>query len=113
MKQEIRQILKKDNFSIIEIRKGTLTTILYLHYLILKEIRILENLNTEDNLEFNLNNIKDEILQISQKFKKTKFFSLGAVRPDLIHHNFIDLNGNYNKSNKYEETTNIRLEDFE
>ena len=62
MKEEIRQILKNDNFSIIEIKKGSLTIILCLQYLILKEIRILENLNIQDNFEFN--NIYDEILQI-------------------------------------------------
>ena len=129
MKKEIRQILKNDNFSIIEIKKGSLTVILYLQYLILKEIRILENLNAQDNYEFN--NINDEILQIYQDLKDNQFFSLGTNRADYIYNNFIDLNdknnkkrlrdrileiksnSDYNDNNWYESSRNIKLEDLE
>ena len=131
MKEEIRKILKNDNFSIIEIKKGSLTVILCLQYLILKEIRILENLNAQDNYEFN--NINDEILQIYQDLKDSQFVSLGTDRPDYIHNNFIDLNdknnrdrlvkrildiknnsnSNYNEINWYESSRNMKLEDLE
>ena len=101
LKKELQNLLKNINFSIIEIKKGSLTVILCLQYLILKGIRNLDDTNLEtiaNNSLAQINNeIKDEIEELSDKLKQHEFISLGTVKPDYVSKNVIDLTQDYNK----------------
>ena len=130
LKNEIKNLLKNNNFSIIEIKKGSLTIILCLQYLILREIRNLDNTNYEtlDNISFV--EINEEIEKLSEELKKHEFASLGTVKPDYVSKNVIDITQDYNKqklknmieksrydkdnkNNFYESAKNITKEDLE
>ena len=59
LKKEIHNLLKEDNFSIIEIRKGSLIVILTLQFLILREIEKQKN-----NIIFDLSRVYEEFSEI-------------------------------------------------
>ena len=130
LKEEIKNLLKNINFSIIEIKKGSLSVILCLQYLVLKEIRNLDDtkLETMDNISFAP--INEEMEKLSEELKKHEFISLGTVKPDYVSKNVIDITQNYNKNklkevieklknakdskyNFYESAKNITKEDLE
>jgi len=130
LKEEIKNLLKNINFSIIEIKKGSLSVILCLQYLVLKEIRNLDDtkLETMDNISFA--SINEEMEKLSEELKNHEFISLGTVKPDYVSKNVIDITQNYNKNkfkevieksrnardskyNFYESAKNITKEDLE
>ena len=97
LKTEIRNLLNEDNFSIIEIRKGSLIVILTLQFIILNEIKKHKN-----ELNFNISrifdeNIKEEVKKISEKLKNNSFISLGTVKPDYVDEYIIDISNENNK----------------
>ena len=133
LKKELKYLLKNNNFSIIEIKKGSLTVVLCLQYLILKGIRNLDDTNLETIANNSLAQINDEIKgeieELSDKLKQHEFISLGTVKPDYVSKNVIDITQDYNKeklkeaieisrnskdnkSNFYESTKNITKEDL-
>ena len=127
LKNELKRLFKNDNFSIIEIKKGSLYVLLCLQYLILKEIRNLDETYFQTSADF-FCNINDEIEQLSNELKNHEFISLGTTKPDFINENVKDLNTNENKikleekinrlsrnneKNFYENVKNIQKEDLE
>ena len=132
LKKEIKKILKNDNFSIIEVKKGSLSLILALQYLILKGLRNLDNTNVETLADMSFDDINPDIEKISQELKSHEFISLGTLKPDFVNDHVIDLNDSNNKEklkdkileiseknknndkiNFYESTKNIKKEDLE
>jgi len=112
LKQEIKNLIKEDNFSIIEIKKGSLTIILLLKCIIFKILQKFEN--KIDFLEFCKNffkNVKEEIQELFQILKNNIFFTLGSVKPNFADANIIDISNENNKGmliKKISEISNIK-----
>ena len=112
LKQEIKNLIKEDNFSIIEIKKGSLTVILVLKCIIFKILQKLEDKN--DFFEFCKNflkNVKEEIQELFQILKNNIFFTLGSVKPNFAYADIIDIsneNGRKLLVNKISEISNIK-----
>ena len=102
IKSEIRYLLNEDNFSIIEVKKGSLIIVLCFQFIIFNELKKQKELN----LEFNLNrfanqfsdNIKEEVKKISSILKNHEFISLGTVKPDYVDEDIIDISIENNKN---------------
>ena len=123
IKQEIRGLLKNDNFSIIEIKKGSLIIILCLQYIIFDifdKIKKQKEIILDFNLDDFINNFSEEIKQEVEKVTNSlnhEFISLGSTKPDFIDKDIIDLTDENNKnkliskiqsiSRKKEENNNI------
>ena len=109
IKSEIRYLLNEDNFSIIEVKKGSLIIVLCFQFIIFNEIKKQKELN----LEFNLNrfanqfsdNIKEEVKKISSILKNHEFISLGHAKPDYVDEDIIDIS---NKNNQDELVKKIK-----
>ena len=109
IKSEIRYLLNEDNFSIIEVKKGSLIIVLCFQFVIFNELKKQKELN----LEFNLNrfanqfsdNIKEEVKKISSILKNHEFISLGTVKPDYVDEDIIDIS---NKNNQDELVKKIK-----
>ena len=109
IKSEIRYLLNEDNFSIIEVKKGSLIIVLCFQFIIFNELKKQKELN----LEFNLNrfanqfsdNIKEEVKKISSILKNHEFISLGTVKPDYVDEDIIDIS---NKNNQDELVQKIK-----
>ena len=129
LKDELINIFKNENFSIIEIKKGSLTIILSLQYLVLKEIRNIEFSTFKNELSFE--NINEEIKNISNLLKKHRFMSLGTQKPDYVDNDILNINEKknedefkkkileisrneeYNNYNLFEYSKNVEKEDLE
>ena len=109
IKSEIRYLLNEDNFSIIEVKKGSLIIVLCFQFIIFNEIKKQKELN----LEFNLNrfanqfsdNIKEEVKKISSILNNHEFISLGHAKPDYVDEDIIDIS---NKNNQDELVKKIK-----
>jgi len=91
LKSEICNLLKKkeDNFSIIEIKKGSLIVLIALQFIIFNEIK--KNKDFKLQLEQFNSNIKEELKKIYQKIKDYTFRSLGSKKPDDVNEDMIYL----------------------
>jgi surface protein len=98
---EIRKLLNEDNFSIIEIKKGSLIIILSLQFIIFNGMKKQKKLNLEFNFEEFANNlsdnVKEEVLKISSVLKNHEFISLGTVKPDYVDEDIIDITDENNR----------------
>ena len=95
LRKEIKNILNTDNFSIIEIKKGSLTVILTLQCLILKELK---QMDKETNItESFYENINSEASNFVEKLKNHEFMSLGTVKPDFVDLDIMDISEKENQ----------------
>ena len=94
LKEEIKNILKEDNFSIIEIKKGSLTVIIALQFIIFNEIKRVKESNLNLNInrfahQFSTLKIEEEVKKISKVIKNHNFISLGTTKPDFVYEDII------------------------
>jgi len=116
-KKEIFNIIDNDNFSIIEIKKGSLQVILTLQFIIYKLINDYKNININQiesdiynfSKKFNENIIK-EVKIICEKLKNNNFMSLGSVKPNYLDMNIIDLKDGNNIKKLEEKIEKIAKE---
>jgi len=130
-KNEIREMTGDDNFSLIEINKGSFKAIITLQFIYKKALEsIRENPAIENIVEFP-NEINNEVIELSKKFENNKFLFLGNIRPDLVQKSILDLtnvqnqeslkrlftsfnnNENLKKVNIYEQSKNININDLD
>ena len=102
LKAELKSILKTDNFSIIEIKKGSLTIILTLQNIILNEIKKMDDAaNTLDRTfqKSFFNNINSDVDNLVQKLREHEFISLGTTnpRPDFVDSDIMDITKEENR----------------
>lgn len=127
MKKEIKNLIKTDNFSIVKFKRGSLTVVITLQYIILREIK--KNYNFLCDSFFK--NINSEVQNFVRKFKDYEFASLGNTKPDYVDKEILDItneenkkqlaikmkrmlnNGNNNDINILEASKNIKMEDLE
>ena len=115
LKKEINNLIKEDNFSIIEIKKGSLTVILLLKFVIFKLLKKIKNKEQNEFhfLEFCKSffpTIKEETQEILKILKNNKFFTLGSVSPNYAEEINIDLSNKNSKEmliKKKSEISNI------
>ena len=130
IKKEIKDILKTNNFSIIEFKKGSLTVVITLQYLVLREIK---KTKTKKLSETFFTNINSEVEKLSEKIKEHNFISLGTAKPDYVDREIINIteqknreelrkkilnlagenNNNNEEINILEASKNIEMEDLE
>jgi len=112
IRTEIRKLLNEDNFSIIEIKKGSLIIILSLQFIIFNEIKKQKKLNLEFNFEEFANNlsdnVKEEVLKISSVLKNHEFISLGTVKPDYVDEDIIDITDENNRDELVRKINSIQ-----
>ena len=98
LKQEIKNIINEDNFSIIEIKKGSLQVLLTLQFIIFNEIQKLDTPN-EGNETFDYfkfldkfsETIRIEVKKIVKVLLESDFISMGMVKPDYVEENIFDM----------------------
>ena len=92
-RKEIKQTFQEEDFSIIEIKKGSISMIITLQFLIFSELKNINYFwlweqkakNEIDILNDNFNkNIKTKILELISKCKQKTFISLGSVKPKYV-----------------------------
>ena len=96
LKDEIKKLIKTDNFSIIKFKKGSLTVAIALQYIVLREIK------KNEDFSFNLsdsffNNINSEVQQLADKCKDYEFISLGSTKPDYVDKEILDITNEENR----------------
>ena len=108
LKSELSEIIKNKNFSIIEIRKGSLTVLLTLQYIIQSEIKRDIALNN-DNLqeEFDVR-IKKDIERIKMKLSNHEFICLGTTKPDYCENYLINITDENSRITLNEKIIKIR-----
>ena len=102
IKSEISYLIEDNNFSIIEVKKGSLIIVLSLQFIIFNEIKKQKELN----LDFDLNrfanqfsdNVKEEVRKISSVLKNHEFISMGTVKPDYVDEDIIDFKNENNRN---------------
>ena len=119
-KKEIFNIIDNDNFSIIEIKKGSLKVILTLQFIVYKFIndyknKIDININQIESDIYNFSkkineNITKEVKIICQKLKNNNFMSLGSVKPNYVDMNIIDIEDSNNIKKLEEKIEKIAKE---
>jgi hypothetical protein len=91
-KKEIQNIIQEIDFSIIEIKKGSLKVLLTLQYIILREFRKNPNLDLSTlSNQFDYN-IKKEVKRVAENIRTFPFISLGTTLPTNVNENIIDIN---------------------
>ena len=98
LKHEIQNIINENNFSIIEIKKGSLTVLLSLQFLVMNEIEKLKNNNIKefDIFEFShkfSQKIKSDIQKIVKILLDTPFITFGIIKPNIVEGNILDIDG--------------------
>ena len=98
LKQEIKNIINEDNFSIIEIKKGSLQVLLTLQFIIFNEIQKLDTPNEENEtfdyfkfLDKFSETIRIEVKKIVKVLLESDFISMGMVKPDYVEENIFDM----------------------
>ena len=97
LRKELRNIIGLENFSIIEIKRGSLTVIIALKFLILKHLK---NKNSLKDITKDFNDkIYKDVKTLSEKLKNSEFISLGqsTMTPDFVDENIVDLSIEENK----------------
>ena len=128
LKSEILKIIQKKEFSIVSIRKGSLSVLLTLQYIIQDSIKKQKNILFNDLHNDFYDNIYVEVERITNKLKEHEFVCLGVLKPDYIDKNIINIADEKNKDylkrkilnisdkddiNLYEASKNINMEDIE
>ena len=97
LRKELRNIIGSDNFSIIDVKRGSLTIIIALQFLILKYLKNKKSLK-DITKDFN-DKILQDVKTLSEKLKNSEFISLGqsTMTPDFVDENVMDLSKEENK----------------
>ena len=96
LRKELRNIIGLDNFSIIDIKRGSLTVVIALQFLLLKHLKS-TNFLKDITKDFN-DKICEDVKSLSLKLKNSEFISLGQRRgPDFVDENVMDLSKEENK----------------
>ena len=142
IRKEIKKLLKNDNFSIIKLKKGSLSVVITLQYLLINQLKNVKNAVNFSNSFFK--DISDEVEKCANVLQNHNFVSLGTTnpRPDIVDKEVIDItneskreelskeilkitgtnndddNNNYNNINNQEvnimeSAKNIKMEDLE
>ena len=127
LKLELSGLIKNKNFSIIEIRKGSLTVLLTLQYIIQSEIEREKELNNHKlSEEFDIR-VKNDVERIKMKLCNHEFICLGTAKPDYCEKHIISITDETsrktlnekiiaveddNEINIYEASKNISIEDI-
>ena len=129
LKNEIKELIGSENFSIIDIRKGSLSIILTLQCIFMKVLKNIKNDKFMDLGTPFLNSIKNEVENITSKLREKKFISLGTIKPDFVNEDILDITNENNREeiskeilkmsketvkddNIMEAAKNIKIEDF-
>ena len=105
-KDELKKILKTDNFSIIEIKKGSIIIILTLQYIILSELRKQGNeINLQDCF---YKNISNEVKNLTEQLKNHQFISLGTNKPDRVDNDIMDISNEENRKKIVEKIKRLK-----
>ena len=133
LREEIKNFLKINDFSIIAIKKGSLKVILALQHIFSKIIKKFKNLNIMNNFKLFNEEQNKEIELFAKKLKDHQFTSMGSKKPIDSKIKIIDLtkecnkkeicskidklrnkkNNNEDEINLFEASKNIKNEDFE
>ena len=112
LRNEIRKLLNEDNFSIIEIKKGSLIIILSLQFIIFNEIKKQKELGLEFDFDIFANklsdDVKEEVIKISSVLKNHEFITLGTVKPDYVDENIIDITDENNRNELVRKINSIK-----
>ena len=130
LKNELKVIFDIEDFSIIEINKGSLQVIVSLQYILKKMFKVMKGNPNRKNIENIPKDIENEIRMILDKIIKNNFISIGKCPTmvcDSIFNFFEEFNQKKienmfksinkdktpNKFNIYEHAKNIKLEELE
>ena len=131
LENELKNILKDANFSLIEIKKGSLKVVMTLQFIYKKVLESIRQNPVYQNIKNFPNNINKEVIEISEKIENHKFAFIGKARPDFIQNFFLDItteenqrrlgnlfrsyydNKRENKNNLYEQSKCITINDIE
>ena len=109
IKEEIKKIIKEDNFSIIEIKKGSIIIILTLQFLILSELR--KQGNEIDLSQIFNEYVSEEVKNLTKQLSEHEFVSLGVKsRPDIVDNNIIDFQSEEKRKEIEAKITRLREE---
>jgi hypothetical protein len=142
VRKEIKKLLKNDNFSIIKLKKGSLSVVITLQYLLINQLKNVKNAVNFSNSFFK--DINTEVEKCANVLQNHNFVSLGTTnpRPDIVDKEVIDItneskreelskeilkiagtnneddNNNYNNINNQEvnimeSAKNIKMEDLQ
>ena len=129
IRKEITKLLNNENFSIIKFKKGSLTVVITLQYLLINHIKKFKNAGSLSNLFSK--NISNEVENCEKILKNHKFVSIGTTQPDIADKEVIDFTeeknrkeiskeilqmGNSNtdeiEANIFEASKNIKMENL-
>ena len=113
-KKEIKHLIQEIDFSIIEIKKGSLKVLLTLQYIILREFINNPSLSLSTLSNKFDDNIKKEVQRVVEKLRNFPFISLGTTKPTDVNENIIDLNNENNReeiSRKILQMSQININD--
>jgi len=97
LRKELTHIIGSENFSIIDIKRGSLTVVIALQFLILNHLKNKKTFADIDKV-FN-DNLNKDVKILSDKLKKTEFISFGKdiTTPDFVDESIMDLSKEENK----------------
>ena len=131
LKNEVNNIIKEDNFSFIEIKKGSLKIIVTLQYIYKKVLESIRQNPIYENIEDFPNRINREVNEVARKIENHKFLFIGNARPDFVQESILDITNKRNQKrlknllksyndneeentiNIYEESKNIAINDLD
>ena len=108
IKNEIKNLIKTDNFSIVKFKKGSLTVAIALQFIVLREIKKNENVLSESFF----NNINSEVQKFVDKCKDYDFASLGSTKPDYVDKEILDITNEENRNQLVRKMTGISENDL-
>ena len=112
LREEIKNLLKTDNFSIVEIKRGSLTILLTLQCLILKELKEMGDQTRLSESFFE--NMNDDAANFKEKLLNHNFISLGSVKPNYVDVDIMDINDEDNKKKITQDLLRVaRNNDFD
>ena len=131
LKNELKTIVKDENFSLIEIEKGSLKIIMTLQFVYKKVLESIRQNPVYENIINFPDNINKEVIEITEKIENHKFAFIGVAKPDYIQNSFLDItteenqrrlkslfksyndNKKENNINLYEQSKNITINDLD
>ena len=90
-KNELKNIIGNDDFSIIEINKGSLKAIITLQYIYKKILRSLRENPAIQNIQQFPEDITKEINELLDKIMDNKFLFIGGKTADFVHESVFDI----------------------
>lgn len=97
LKNELKDILENNDFSIIEINKGSLKIIVTLQYIYKELIKKMKNNPANKNVK-NWQKITDkEVKNVLEKLIQTKFLFIGGKSPDFVYESVINIRDKCNQ----------------